>query len=1178
MLDRLSPPPPVAVDFVERLRQLSADWPERIAYTYLVDGEDRELVYTYSELDRRARAIGQRLIDMGMTGERALLLFPPGLDFVSTIFGCFYAGVVAVPAFPPRRNRNMARIEAISKDAQAKVAITIDDHIQRVARFSDDAPELQTLEWIAADKIEVGDADDWKRPNFDSESLAVLQYTSGSTGKPKGVMLTHGNLIRNCQYITHAFGAKPHDVGMSWLPAYHDMGLIGGILNPIYISCTNVLMSPVAFLQNPLRWMKAVTKYKVSISGGPNFAYDYCTKKVAEEDLNDLNLESWAVAYNGAEPVRDSTIEEFIRKFGPCGFRREAFYPCYGMAESTLMITGGHRDESPVSRAFESASLDIQVVKPASASDRHSRRLVACGKQPPNGTVLVVDPDKMTRCAPDEIGEIWVSSPSVGIGYFNKPVETQETFQAQLIDGSRETFLRTGDLGFWRDGQLFVTGRIKDLITIRGVNRYPQDIEMTVEQSDKRLRTGAAAAFAVEIDGREQLIIVSEAERVKENNWDEVISAIRRDVTRVHELAPDGIILIRTGSIPKTSSGKIQRHACRNGFQDDSLLIIAKWFRPEEESPEMQPNGYHAVGGKNGHPAVNGNGQNGSGRSSIHSNGHTNVHNNGQHHPATNGSNGSPGSLSNGQRSRLQIVFNTVRSIAQDRAGNLTAETNILDLGLDSLERLEIVSRLEDHFGGSFPEYVLQEMETCQQVAAAVETHLIPFTEGRDNAVETSAYRFEEFAEFKRLEQSKEALASTGLGNPYFPVHSGTARDTTTIDGRSYINFASYNYIGMSGDPAVNASTAAAVEQFGTSCSASRLVSGEKQIHRELEKEIADFLGVDDSITFVGGHATNQTTIGHLVEAGDLIIHDSLAHNSIVQGAILSGARRRQFPHNDWNSLDQILTTQRSRFRRVLVAIEGAYSMDGDYPDLAKFVDIKERHKALLMVDEAHSLGTMGATGRGISEFANVDTSRVDIWMGTLSKSLGSCGGYIAGSKPLVELLRYTAPGFVYSVGLSPPDTAAALAALRELKRHPERVIKCQKNAELFLRLAREAGLDTGASGSTPIVPVILGNSVKCLWLSQKLFERGINVQPIMYPAVAEAESRLRFFITSEHSVEQIRQTVDAMRELLPGFSEFVAGNELRMDQAATSLKGRVNGFGNSVKTSQQAGGYETEA
>ena len=1167
MLDRLSPPPPVAVDFVERLRQLSADWPDRVAYTYLVDGEDQELIYTYRELDNRARAIGQRLIEMGMTGERALLLFPPGLDFVSTIFGCFYAGVVAVPAFPPRRNRNMARIEAISRDAQAKVAITIDDHIQRVAKFSDDAPELKTLEWIAADKIEIERAKEWKRPDFQSESLAVLQYTSGSTGKPKGVMLTHGNLIRNCQYITHAFGAQPHDVGMSWLPAYHDMGLIGGILNPIYISCTNVLMSPVAFLQKPLRWMKAVTKYKVSISGGPNFAYDYCTKKVAEEELSGLNLESWGVAYNGAEPVRYSTIEEFVRKFGPCGFRTEAFYPCYGMAESTLMITGGLREQAPVSLAFDAASLDVQKVKPAAKLDAASRQLVACGSQPPNGTVLVVDPEKMQRCKPDEIGEIWVSSPSVGVGYFNKDVETQETFRAQLIDGSRETFLRTGDLGFWRDGQLYVTGRIKDLITIRGVNRYPQDIEMTVEQSDKRLRTGASAAFAVDADGREQLIIVSEAERVKENNWDEVISAIRRDVTKVHELAPDGVILVRTGSIPKTSSGKIQRHACRSGFQDDSLLIIAKWFRPEDEQTiSLGTNGHHATAGKNGHAdssvtglasLSNGNGHSGNG-------------------------NGSPnGSMNsqNGQYSRLQTVFAMVRNIAQDRAGDLSAETNILDLGLDSLERLEIVSRLEDHYGGSFPEYVLQEMETCQQVAAAIETHLIPFAGDRNDAIDSSTYRFEEFDEFKRLEQSKAALSSTGLDNPYFPVHSGTARDTTTIDGRSYINFASYNYVGLSGEQAVNESTALAVEQYGTSCSASRLVSGEKEIHRELESEIADFLGVPDAITFVGGHATNQTTIGHLVGAGDLIIHDSLAHNSIVQGAILSGARRRQFPHNDWNSLDQILTTQRSKFRRVLIAIEGAYSMDGDYPDLAKFVEIKERHKALLMVDEAHSLGTMGATGRGISEHANIDTSRVDIWMGTLSKSLGSCGGYIAGSRPLVELLRYTAPGFVYSVGLSPPDTAAALASLRYLRKHPERVAKCQKNAALFLRLAHQANLNTGASGDTPIVPVILGNSVKCLWLSQQLFERGINVQPIMYPAVAEAESRLRFFITSQHSVEQIRKTVDAMNELLPMFSDFIAGNELRMDQAATTLKNRVNGFGNSVKTSQhQTGNCETEA
>ncbi|HHK41804.1 MAG TPA: aminotransferase class I/II-fold pyridoxal phosphate-dependent enzyme, partial [Planctomycetaceae bacterium] len=364
-------------------------------------------------------------------------------------------------------------------------------------------------------------------------------------------------------------------------------------------------------------------------------------------------------------------------------------------------------------------------------------------------------------------------------------------------------------------------------------------------------------------------------------------------------------------------------------------------------------------------------------------------------------------------------------------------------------------------------------------------------------------------------------------------------RDTTVIGGRSMISFASYNYLGMSGDPTVNRAAQEAIERYGTSVSASRLVSGEKPVHGELERELAAFIGTEAAITFVGGHSTNETTIGHLFGPGDLIVHDSLAHNSIIQGAMLSGARRRPFTHNDWQELDELLTEVRHEYRRVLVVVEGVYSMDGDYPNLPEFIEVKRRHKALLMVDEAHSIGTMGPHGRGISEHFEADPRDVDIWMGTLSKSFGSCGGYIAVSRELIEYLKYTAPGFVYSVGMPPSAAAAALAALRLLQEEPERVARLQENARQFLQWAREAGLNTGLSRDTPVIPVITGSSVKALQLSRQLFEQGINVQPILYPAVEEEAARLRFFLTATHTPEQIRETIDALErtwgELEPG-------------------------------------------
>ena len=374
-------------------------------------------------------------------------------------------------------------------------------------------------------------------------------------------------------------------------------------------------------------------------------------------------------------------------------------------------------------------------------------------------------------------------------------------------------------------------------------------------------------------------------------------------------------------------------------------------------------------------------------------------------------------------------------------------------------------------------------------------------------------------------------IESTGLRNPFFSVHEGRIGDTTRIDGRELISFASYNYLGLSGNEDVCASAKGAIDIFGTSVSASRIVSGEKTIHKVLEKELAEFLGVEDVITFAGGHACNESVIGHLVGPGDLIIHDSLAHNSIIQGAALSGARRRPFDHKNWEQLDTILTEIRHEYRRVLIAIEGLYSMDGDFPDLSKFVEIKKRHKAWLYVDEAHSIGTLGETGRGLGEVYGVQRNDVECWMGTLSKSLGSCGGFIGASSKLVEYLKYTTPGYVFAAGTTPSNVGAALGALRLLRKDNSRVKQLRVNSKLFLELAKAAGLDTGMSHDSPIIPILTRSSLLALRLSQGVFERGINAQPILHPAVPENDARVRIFMTAIHTEAQIRQSVDIISE-----------------------------------------------
>jgi len=390
-----------------------------------------------------------------------------------------------------------------------------------------------------------------------------------------------------------------------------------------------------------------------------------------------------------------------------------------------------------------------------------------------------------------------------------------------------------------------------------------------------------------------------------------------------------------------------------------------------------------------------------------------------------------------------------------------------------------------------------------------------------------------EFPEHRLLQSRLEELDRHGLENPYFRVHEGSSGSTARIEGRELVNFANYNYLGLAGDPRVNAAAIEAVKRYGTSVSASRVVSGERPIHQELEQEIASFIGVEDCILFIGGVTTNVSTIAHLVGAGDVVLCDELLHNSAMQGALFSGAHRLTFTHNDFAAADRLLGEVRSKYRRALIVIEGVYSADGDIPDLAQFVAVKKRHEAWLMVDEAHSIGVLGATGRGLAEHADVSPRAVDLWMGTLSKSLASVGGYIGARREIVEYLKYTAPGFVFSVGMAPANAAAALEALRVLRREPERVARLHENARLFLRLAKERGLNTGSSGGTPIVPVIVGDSVLAVRLSQQLLARGINVQPMVAPAVSEMAARLRFFIAFDHTEEQMRETVDAVASLV---------------------------------------------
>src|SRR5262245_8268586 len=745
-------------NLVDLLRHRAAHQPSDVAFYDLVDGEDEEIRWTYTELDRRARAIAAWLQSLGLQDERALLLYPAGLDFIAAFFGCVYAGVVAVPAYPPRKNRSLERIEAIAEDAEAKVALTTADVRERVSGVLDENPGLKSLHWGTTDQFPAGLERDWRQPEVHGDTLAFLQYTSGSTGTPKGVMLSHANLIHNSALICNAFEHTRSGVGVFWLPSYHDMGLIGGILQPMYVGRPNVLMSPMSFLLRPLNWLKAITRYKGTVSCGPNFAYDLCVRKITDEERQSLDLSTWSLAFNGAEPIRPETIEEFSRTFAPCGFRPEAFYPCYGLAEATLMVTGGLKTSLPVIRSFDAKALERDQAVETLADEDESRTLVGCGSALPDQEVVIVDPEKMVRSPDGHVGEIWVSGPSVAQGYWRRAEETASTFRAYLKDSGRGPYLRTGDLGYVHNGELFVTGRLKDLIIIHGRNHYPQDIEQSAERAHPLLRTGASAVFTLEVQGRERLGLVAEIERGRNRTPEElevVLDAIRRTVSSEHEIPVDAIVLIKTGSIPKTSSGKIQRHACRNGFlRGKDLEAVAEWRSWDvgaaqealAEETFLAP-GFLSILSKS--------------VASTAANGRQDEGLSARMPPVS--------------EETAAIVMEQISRVAKERAKGLTLDSNILEMSMDSLERMEIVAALEDTFGGRFPEEILPDMVLVRDVVAAVEKYLGKTPRKRVampvGEIPAEYYEFEHFAEYVALKKQWQALASTGAMNPYFKVH-----------------------------------------------------------------------------------------------------------------------------------------------------------------------------------------------------------------------------------------------------------------------------------------------------------------------------------------------------------------------------------------------------------------------
>jgi acyl-CoA synthetase (AMP-forming)/AMP-acid ligase II/alkylation response protein AidB-like acyl-CoA dehydrogenase/acyl carrier protein len=579
----------------ERLRRHARQTPDRLAYTFLRDdGKIDEL--TYGQLERRATALAAALAGHAAPGERALLLYPAGLEFITVYFACLLAGIIAVPATIPHKSRASRRLKALLEDADPALILTRSD-CEPAVKASLSLVDASNRECMATDLLEES-GDPAALPAITPDMVAFLQYTSGSTSLPKGVRITHGNIAANVESIREGFGFHPDTVMVSWLPLFHDMGLIGSVVSPMHVGFHCVLMAPAAFLKNPMIWLDAITRYRGTCAGAPNFGWDYCANKIKDEQKAQLDLSSLEVAYNGSEPVRAATLRAFTDAFARCGMLETALFPCYGMAETTLFVTGGPRGRGPLVRTVSKSLLEGNQIRDAAPRDPDAREIVSSGRVGTGSKVLVVDPETCLPVSSHRVGEVWVSGPSVAHGYWNRPLETEATFGAHLAKTGEGPFLRTGDLAFMRDGELFITGRLKDLIIINGRNVYPQDIEEVIEQTIDFIEPNMCAAFSVEIGGQERLAIVAEANRSlvraaqqlekelaqsgeQQKAKDDYLARIEamaqnivKAVAQQFDVSVSSIVFVKPGTFPRTTSGKVQRSRCKELALHGQLELV----------------------------------------------------------------------------------------------------------------------------------------------------------------------------------------------------------------------------------------------------------------------------------------------------------------------------------------------------------------------------------------------------------------------------------------------------------------------------------------------------------------------------------------------------------------------------------------------------------------------------
>ncbi|HHP7231156.1 MAG TPA: fatty acyl-AMP ligase [Xenococcaceae cyanobacterium] len=576
----------IPTTLVDLLQQRAKNFPQKLAYRWLDYRKNETKTLTYGDLAQQAIAIATHLKALTKVGSRVILIYSynSGLEFIAGFWGCLAAEMIAVPTHPPQNRSALRDLQGRLINSEAQVILTTKQLIGKIAKRLDSSL-AKTLIWVATDQLELPLERQHWAGTIKPDTIAFLQYTSGSTGVPKGVKITHECLMFNQKILKQAFAGNEKSVGVGWLPLYHDMGLIGNVLHSLYLGIPCVLMSPIDFIQQPIRWLEAITRYQGTISGGPNFAYDLLCKKVTPAQKANLDLSSWELAFSGAEPIRSETLAQFASYFADCGFRSNAFYPCYGMAEATLLVTGGSKTQPPIVKHLDKSALKKKQVIMANTASEATISVVSCGQTWLDTTALIVDPETLTLCPTGSIGEIWLAGKSIAKGYWHQPEATTQTFEA-VLPNTAQKFLRTGDLGFIDEGELYLTGRLKDVLMLWGFSHYPQHIETTVEQAHPGIASNCSAAFTITIEGIEKLAIAAEVKRSYRKYLDlnDVVETLRWQVFAEHFADLYAISLLAPGSLPKTSSGKVRRSFCQQQFLAGELKTLAQWHSLDQSS------------------------------------------------------------------------------------------------------------------------------------------------------------------------------------------------------------------------------------------------------------------------------------------------------------------------------------------------------------------------------------------------------------------------------------------------------------------------------------------------------------------------------------------------------------------------------------------------------------------